>query len=53
GQDSQQNQTKRKFLGEWVTAVNEHGGFGNWAWDVSRDPSDLVDILARQNTPKR
>ena len=47
GEDSPQNRTKREFLGEWVDAVNEHGGFGRWAWDVSFGPSDLGDILAK------
>jgi hypothetical protein len=32
---------------EWVAAVNEHAGFGRWACDVSRSPSDLPDLLAR------
>ena len=48
GQDSEQNQTKRRFLNEWVNAVNEHGGFGRWSWDVSRNPGDIEDLLARQ-----
>ena len=48
GQDSEQNQTKRRFLNEWVDAVNAHGGFGRWSWDVSRSPADIKDILARQ-----
>ncbi len=30
GRDTQQDQTKREFLGEWVKAVNHHGGFGTW-----------------------
>ena len=30
GQDDQQQQTKREFLSEWVSAVNGHGGFGEW-----------------------
>jgi type III restriction enzyme len=46
GQDSQQNKTKREFLGEWVRAVNTHGGFGTWARDVSHDPADIGAILA-------
>ena len=46
GQDSEQNQTKRRFLDEWVNAVNEHGGFGHWSWGVSKDPGDIKDILA-------
>lgn len=49
GQDSQQNQSKRQFLGEWVAAVNQHGGFGTWSSDVSRDPADLQGILAKHN----
>ncbi len=47
GQDSQQNRTKREFLAEWLKAVNEHGGFGAWAWDVSFDTSDLPELLAK------
>lgn len=34
GQDSQENQAKRRFLEEWVQAVNENGEFGQWACDV-------------------
>ena len=45
GQDSQENQTKREFLAEWVKAVNSHGGFGVWASDVSRHPADVAEIL--------
>jgi type III restriction enzyme len=48
GQDDQEQQTKREFLGEWIRAVNEHGGFGKWAWDVSRHPKDVVAILEKQ-----
>ena len=48
GQDNQEQQTKREFLAEWVRAVNGHGGFGVWAADVSRYPSDIHEILQRQ-----
>jgi type III restriction enzyme len=47
GEDTPQNQTKRRFLAEWVTAVNQQGEFGRWTADVSRDPSDVADILAK------
>ena len=50
GQDTPQDRTKRQFLDEWIGAVNEHGGFGRWAWEVSFSPSDLPDILARRGT---
>src|SRR5215204_4928940 len=28
GQDTEQDETKRRFLAEWTEAVNQHGGFG-------------------------
>ena len=49
GRDSPENQTKRRFLAEWVNAVNAQGGFGRWASDVSWDPADIKDVLARQS----
>ena len=47
GQDSQENQTKRKFLAEWTDAVNEHGGFGRWAWDVSFGLEDVLEVVSK------
>ena len=49
GRDSERDQIKRRFLDEWVRAVNKHGGFGRWSWDVSTTPSDVSDILARHS----
>jgi type III restriction enzyme len=49
GLDTQQDKTKRDFLSEWVRAVNQHGGFGDWSWDVSRNPRDLLNILQTHN----
>lgn len=45
GQDSQQNRTKREFLNEWIEAVNQNRGFGQWEWDVSYNPKDLKGII--------
>src|SRR5574337_11339 len=36
----------RRYLAEWVEAVNSHGGFGRWPWAVTRQPGDIRDILA-------
>ena len=47
GRDSDQDRTKRKYLAERVTAVNAHGGFGRWAWDVALNPGEIHGILAR------
>lgn len=45
GQDNEENKAKRSSLNEWVKAVNQHGGFGKWAWDVSLTPSDIFEKL--------
>ena len=47
GQETEQDRTKRRFLGEWVKAVNEHGGFGRWHAAVSKSPDDIQDILEK------
>ncbi len=46
GQNTAEAKAKRRFLDEWCRAVNEHGGFGRWASDVSYKPGDVHDILA-------
>ena len=49
GRDSDQDRTKRKYLAEWVAAVNAHGGFGRWRWDVALNPGEIHGILARHS----
>jgi type III restriction enzyme len=46
GQDSPQNEAKRRALDEWSRAVTDHGGFGRWTWAVSRKPGDIADHIA-------
>jgi type III restriction enzyme len=46
GQDTEQDKTKRRFLDEWVTAVNGYGGFGRWRWAVTREPGEIARVLA-------
>ena len=46
GRERDRDRTKRRFLDEWVAAVNAHGGFGRWRWAVSKKPSDVHDVLA-------
>jgi type III restriction enzyme len=41
GQNTPQDETKRRYLDEWVKAVNEHGGFGKWKPGLCLNPSDL------------
>ena len=47
GQDTEQDRTKRRFLREWMRAVNEHGGFGHWRADVSTHPKEIEGILEK------
>ena len=49
GREREQDKTKCEFLDEWVCAVNAHGGFGRWSWDVSKQPGDIEDILAKHS----
>ena len=46
GRKREQDRTKLRFLGEWVEAVNAHGGFGRWTWGVANEPGEVQDILA-------
>jgi len=50
GVDTAQNQRKRKFLDEWIKAVNEDGRFGTWAWDVIFDPSEFDNVIFKHAT---
>ncbi len=45
GQDTEQDEVKRRYLAEWVEALNSHGGFGRWRWAVARRPGDIRDCL--------
>lgn len=47
GIDRDRDKVKRKYLDEWVCAVNAHGGFGHWSWDISTNPADLIDIVLK------
>jgi type III restriction enzyme len=53
GEDTEQDQVKRRFLGDWVRAVNDHGGFGTWACEVSKNPADIKDLIARHSRAER
>lgn len=47
GVDTPQNQRKRKFLDEWVKAVNADGRFGTWAWDVIFHPNEFDNAIVK------
>ena len=45
GQDTEQDQVKRRYLDEWIQAVNANGGFGRWRMGVAKTPGEIRDIL--------
>ena len=45
GQDTEQDKVKRRYLEEWIQAVNAHGGFGHWRLAVAHHPGEIRDIL--------
>jgi len=47
GQDSEQDEVKRRYLDEWIQAVNAQGGFGYWRWAVAKEPGEIRDILMK------
>ncbi len=48
GEDSPQDQAKRRALDQWVQAVNAQRGFGTWAWDVVvGNAAGLQDVIAK------
>ena len=47
GQDTEQDRVKRRYLDEWIQAVNALGGFGRWAAAVAKNPGEIRDILVQ------
>ena len=52
GQDTEQDKVKRRYLDEWTQAVNAHGGFGSWWWEVVKRPGEIKDVLLRYKEKK-
>jgi len=51
GEDSPQDQAKRRALDLWVQAVNVQGGLGLWAWDVVvGSAAGMQDVMNRHAT---
>jgi type III restriction enzyme len=47
GEDSEQNKAKREALQQWIQAVNERRGFGDWCCDVAFVPAQMQDLLQK------
>ena len=46
GRERASDRTKRRYLRQWVDAVNGHGGFGRWSCAVATNAGRLPDLLA-------
>jgi len=53
GQDTEQDEVKRRYLDEWTQAMNAHGGFARWRWAVAHRPGEIKDILLKHATSAR
>jgi type III restriction enzyme len=55
GQDTDQDRAKRVALGQWVEAVNVHGGFGAWVADAvvgeAARVRDVIEAHAGSHSP--
>jgi type III restriction enzyme len=47
GHFSAKDDAKRKYLAEWISAVNAHRGFGQWTSDLALKPSDVPKIISK------
>lgn len=47
GQDTEEDKVKRRYLDEWIQAVNAHSGFGRWRWAVTQKPGEIKDVLLK------
>jgi len=43
GHFTPKDETKRRYLAEWIEAVNAHGGFGRWDSGLALKPSDSAE----------
>jgi len=46
-QHTEQDQLKRRLLDESDGAANDRSGFAPWSCDLSTNPGDIMDILAK------
>lgn len=48
GHENEQDKIKQQYLQEWIEAVNMHGGFGKWRLEVTTNPGEIIDKIARE-----
>jgi type III restriction enzyme len=53
GMNTEKDRTKRRFLGEWMEAVNAHGGFGQWQAGLVLAPSDFPTVIEKSTAMQK
>jgi type III restriction enzyme len=48
GQSGTEVEAKRRACEEWARAVNTHGGFGKWRYEVVYDIKGLAELLGQE-----
>ena len=46
------DRSKWAYMKDWVAAVNSHGGFGHWSWDVLTPDKPLTTLLDDHSQPR-
>ena len=46
GEPKEIDDSKWTYAQDWITAVNAHGGFGRWAFEVLTSDNDLTRLIA-------
>ena len=49
GEPKELDRSKWAYMKDWVAAVNSHGGFGPWSWDVLTPGKSLTTLLDRHH----
>jgi type III restriction enzyme len=52
GWKTETDRTKQAAADRWVKAVNNHGGFGRWLFQMVEEPANIPDLLRRIARPK-
>ncbi len=45
--NTEKDRAKRRFLEEWIEAVNAHGGFGIWKSALVLKPADFPTAIEK------
>ena len=53
GEESDETRAKHKFLDEWVRAINQSNGFGQWKWALVTDPANVDAVLSEAAAQKK